>query len=302
MASITIGVIGLGRMGEAVAHRLVLAGYSVIGFDQNEEVRSAVKAQGIKTVNSLELVAQNASYFWLMVPAGEIVDAVIDQLLPHCARDSVIIDGGNSNFHDSVCREKKLAEVGISFLDCGTSGGLKGRNIGFSLMVGGKRSVYQLCLPFFRAIAAPNGVAYMGPSGAGHYVKMIHNGIEYALLQSYAEGFNLLKNGSYENLDLKSISHVWMHGSVIRSWILELAHEVFEQDQELEKISGVIGENKTGRWTLEEAQIRGVAVDLIERSLDIRAASRQDGGNFATKVVAMLRNKFGGHPVKKIDE
>ncbi len=302
MAGITIGVIGLGRMGEAVVHRLARGKFSVIGFDPSEDARSEVKKLGVNVADSLELVAKKAKYLWLMVPAGEVVDQVIDNLLPFCGHGTVIIDGGNSNFRDSVRREKKLAKADIAFLDCGTSGGLKGREIGFSLMVGGKKSIYDQCLPFFKAIAASNGVAYMGGAGSGHYVKMIHNGIEYALLQAYAEGFHLLKNGSYENLDLKNIAQVWMNGSVVRSWILDLVHEVFEADQELEEISGAIGENKTGRWTLEEAQEQGVPVDLIERSLDIRAESRKTGGNFATKVVAMLRNKFGGHPVDKTKE
>ena len=166
-------------------------------------------------------------------------------------------------------------------------------------MIGGNEKPFSQVEEIFKAIAAPNGYGYMGPSGSGHYVKMIHNGIEYALLQSYAEGLHLIKDGHYDNLDLEKITDVWSNGSVIRSWITDLLNNIFSQDQQLTDISGEIGENKTGRWTLDEAKKQQVPIDLIERSLDIRTKSRKDGGNFGTKVVAMLRNQFGGHPVKK---
>ncbi len=294
-----IGLIGLGRMGNAIACRLLKHGYEVCGFDRDEKNTKLAAAVGVKTVASLQDITKNVNVFWLMVPAGEIVDSVINDLQPHLKQGDIIIDGGNSNFKDTVRRYQNLISQKINYVDCGTSGGLHGKEIGFSLMIGGDKKIFENLEPIFKSIAAPKGYAYMGPSGAGHYVKMIHNGIEYALLQSYAEGFHLLKDGKYKDLDLEKISDVWNHGSIIRSWILELAHNIFAQDQNLLDISGKIGENKTGRWTLDEAKEQNVPVDLIERSLEIRANSRQDGGNYATKVVAMLRNQFGGHAIEK---
>lgn len=294
-----IGLIGLGRMGHAIAYRLLKHGHDVWGFDRDEKNSKLAAANEVKTVASLQDITKNVNVFWLMVPAGEIVDSVINDLLPHLKQGDIIIDGGNSNFKDSVRRYQNLISQKINYVDCGTSGGLHGKDFGFSLMIGGDKKIFERLEPIFKSIAAPQGYAYMGPSGAGHYVKMIHNGIEYALLQSYAEGFHLLKDGKYKDLDLEKISDVWNHGSIIRSWILELAHNIFEKDQNLLDVSGKIGENKTGRWMLEEAREQSVPVDLIERSLEIRANSRQDGGNYATKVVAMLRNQFGGHSIEK---
>jgi len=292
-----IGLIGLGLMGNAIAYRLLQYGHEVLGFDSDAKNLKLASDVGVKTVAKLQDLTEYVNIFWLMVPAGDIVDSVINDLLPHLKQGDIIIDGGNSNFKDTVCRHQNLISKKISYIDCGTSGGLHGRDIGFSLMIGGDKKVFESLEPIFKSIAAPQGYAYMGPSGSGHYVKMIHNGIEYALLQSYAEGFHLLKDGKYKDLDLEKISDVWNHGSIIRSWILELAQNIFAQDQNLTDISGQIGENKTGRWTLDEAQEQNVPVDLIERSLEIRANSRQDGGNYATKVVAMLRNQFGGHAI-----
>ncbi|MFH1254791.1 MAG: decarboxylating 6-phosphogluconate dehydrogenase [bacterium] len=294
-----IGIIGLGRMGNAIAYRLIKYGYEVWGFDSDGKNSKLASADGVKTVTTLQDITHYINIFWLMVPAGEIVDSVINALIPNLKQGDIIIDGGNSNFKDTVRRYQNLISQKINYIDCGTSGGLHGRDIGFSLMIGGDKKVFESLEPIFKSIAAPQGYAYMGPSGAGHYVKMIHNGIEYALLQSYAEGFHLLKDGAYKDLDLEKISDVWNHGSIIRSWILELAQNVFAQDQNLTEISGKIGENKTGRWTLDEAKEQNIPVDLIERSLEIRAHSRQDGGNYATKVVAMLRNQFGGHAIEK---
>ena len=298
-----IGLIGLGRMGHAIAYRLLKYGHEVWGFDSDQKNSKLASDDGVKTVAKLQDLAthENATHiniFWLMVPAGDVVDNVINDLIPYLKQGDIIIDGGNSNFKDSVRRYQNLISKKINYIDCGTSGGLHGKDLGFSLMIGGDEKVFEYLEPIFKAIAVPQGYAYMGPSGSGHYVKMIHNGIEYALLQSYAEGFHLLKEGKYKNLDLEKICDVWNHGSIIRSWILELAQNIFARDQNLTDISGKIGENKTGRWTLDEAKEQNVPVDLIERSLQIRADSRQNGGNYATKVVAMLRNQFGGHTVE----
>lgn len=300
-----IGLIGLGRMGQSIAARLLAGGFDVIGYDKfppqvldvvyNPDGSSISKRGVWKAVDTLEEVARHAHVFWLMVPAGSPVDDVLHELVPLLEGKRIIIDGGNSFFKDSLRRSHALRERGHCFLDCGTSGGLQGRTVGFCLMIGGEQQAYEQCIPFFKALAAPEGYAYVGPSGAGHYVKMIHNGIEYALLEAYAEGFHLLKDGFYDNLDLSQISNLWNHGSIIRSWILELAHQIFIEDLHLENITGSIQESGTGKWTVEEAHQKGVPVPIIEEALRIRAWSRQTGGNYATKLVALLRQAFGGH-------
>ncbi len=290
-----IGIIGLGKMGNAVAWRLINDKHLVYGFDTDQNHLSLAFRDGVVTCASLQDLSKQVDIFWLMVPAGQVVDNVINELLVHLKPGAVIVDGGNSNFKDSVRHYQNLKSKKIYFIDCGTSGGLHGKDLGFSLMIGGDKKIFENLEPIFKSIAAPGGYAYIGPSGAGHYVKMVHNGIEYALLQSYAEGFHLLKDGAYKDLDLEEISKIWNHGSIIRSWILELACSIFTKDKDLADISGKIGENKTGRWTLDEAKEQNIPVDLIERAIEIRAWSRQSGGNYATKIVAMLRNKFGGH-------
>lgn len=302
MARLTVGVVGLGRMGLSIVYRLVQAGHHVIGFDFDQQACKHAQDLGANCVEQLVDIAKNINALWLMVPAGDPVDQVINHLLPVLSKDIVIIDGGNSNFHDSIRRFEFLAQQNVDFLDCGTSGGLHGREIGFSLMIGGKKSAYEKIESLFQVLAATNGYGYMGPAGAGHYVKMVHNGIEYSMLQAYAEGFHLLKHGYYQDLDLDKISSVWSNGSIIRSWCLELAHQVFAQDQTLDTISGEIGENKTGQWTIDEAHRADVPMDMLEKALALRAWSRASGGNYATKVVAMLRHQFGGHPVKKKKE
>ena len=233
-----VGIVGLGKMGAAIAHRLVQAGHEVVGFDPNGKALQAAQKIGVKKADNLKDLAQKARIIWLMVPAGEIVDNVLDELKPHLLGKDIIVDGGNSKFTDSIRRAEELQKLGIHFLDCGTSGGLRGEDIGFSLMVGGNQDAYDSVKPLLEAIAAPNGYGYMGPSGTGHYVKMVHNGIEYALMQSYAEGFHLLKDGHFKDLDLAKIASVWKNGSVIRSWLVEICHEIFLEKQKLEQLSG----------------------------------------------------------------
>jgi len=301
MENITVGVVGLGRMGFAIAQRLHRAGLTVVGLEQNDEKKSAVLGAGMKFTTSYDELAKCASVVWLMVPAGEAVDAVLAQLQGRLAPGSVVIDGGNSFFKDSVRRHQALAAAGLHFVDCGTSGGVHGGELGYSLMVGGDAAAVESCRPLFDAIAMqPDGFVHVGPSGAGHFVKMVHNGIEYALLQGYAEGFHLLKDGPYRALDLAAVAKVWNNGSIIRSWICQLAQDVLTKDQELADIAGGIGENKTGQWTTQVAREHQVPLQVIEASLAVRAWSRATGGNYATKLVAMLRNAFGGHPVDKI--
>lgn len=294
-----IGVVGLGRMGHAIAKRISDAGHVVFGFDVDKAAMQRASDSGIHTVKQLEQLAEQADVFWLMLPAGLLVDKAIDVLKGRVHSESIIIDGGNSNFKDSIRRALQLQELNIAFLDCGTSGGLLGEQIGFSLMIGGDERAYHQAVPLFDAVAMKNGYGYVGPSGAGHYVKTVHNGIEYALLQAYAEGFRIIKEGHFKDvpIDLAKLSDIWMHGSVIRSYILELAHQIFQEDQELETISGEIAESGTGKWTSEEAAEQNIPAPMIDLALHIRAQSRQTGGDYATKIVAMLRNKFGGHAV-----
>ena len=292
----TVGVVGLGRMGEGVAYRLVQAGFDVIGSDPNSVLKEQIEQEGIRFMSLVDL-AKSSQVIFLLVPAGQIVDQVIAAIMPHAQKGVIIVDAGNSNFKDSQRRAQELALQGASFVDCGTSGGVHGRRDGFSLMVGGDKKTYDLIEPLLSALAVPEGYAYMGVSGAGHYVKMVHNGIEYALMQAYAEGFQLLKEGAFkdEDLDLAAITKVWTHGSVIRSWLLELSHDIFVEDQKLDKISGRVQESGTGAWTVEEAHRQHIPVPLIEKALLLRKESRETGGNYASKIVALMRNKFGGH-------
>ncbi|MFH0898335.1 MAG: decarboxylating 6-phosphogluconate dehydrogenase [bacterium] len=294
-----VGIVGLGRMGLSIAQRLLKAKIPVFGFDVNEESRKHAADQGIEVVCDLQDLASKAHVFWLMIPEGDSLDCVIEKL-SFCAQPGdIIVDGGNSFFENTIRRHAMLAKKNIYYLDCGTSGGIKGKEIGFSLMIGGEQKIFEKLEPLFKAIAAPHGYGYMGPSGAGHYVKMVHNGVEYSLLQAYAEGFHVLKTGHYKDLDFEKITQVWSNGSVIRSWIVDLLHDIFSRDQDFKSISGEIGENMTGRWAIEEAHKQKISMDLLERALQIREESRKTGGDYATKIVAMLRNAFGGHEVKK---
>ncbi|MCF7799738.1 decarboxylating 6-phosphogluconate dehydrogenase [Candidatus Babeliales bacterium] len=299
-----IALIGLGRMGHAIAYRLLKDNHKVLGYDPavKEIPENLQNFKNLILIKNLkEIISQNLDAIWLMVPAGQTIDKIIQELLKNNLQEnSIIIDGGNSYYKDTIKRFNFLKTKNINYMDCGTSGGLLGEKIGFSLMIGGEQNIFEKLEPIFKSIAHKDGYDYMGPTGAGHYVKMVHNGIEYSILQGYAEGFNLLKNNNnFKNLNLEKISKTWQNGSVIRSWILDLAHNIFAKDQELKNISGNIGENKTGQWTLQECKEQNIPMDLLERSLQIREWSRESGGNYATKVVAMLRNAFGGHEIKK---
>jgi len=295
-----IGIVGLGKMGNAIAFRLLEAGHNVIGYDRGEEPQKLAGQMGVTLADDLADLAKQTRVIWLMVPISA-VDAVVDELKPHLKANDIIIDGGNSYYEDSMRRAKAVATDGIIFLDCGTSGGIAGRLGGFCLMVGGDEAAYTKIHSLLVAIAAPGGLGHVGPSGTGHYVKMIHNGIEYGLLQAYAEGFQIIKEGTFKKmgLDLEEISRIWNEGSIIRSFLLGLAHEVFEEGQALSDVSGEIAEGGTGKWTVQEAKKHHLSVPVIENALKVRAWSRESGGDYATKVIAMLRHKFGGHEVKR---
>lgn len=297
MARMKICLVGLGRMGLGIGQRLVNDGHEVHGFDYSSQACHNAQEVGITPHTDLTALADKVAIFWIMVPAGDPVDQVIATLHPHLTQGTTIIDGGNSHFSDAIRRHAYLKDFGVAYLDCGTSGGLHGKDEGYCLMVGGDKKAFDSVEPILKSIAAPDGYAYMGPAGAGHYVKMVHNGIEYAVLQAYGEGFQLLKEGRYPDLDLAAISTVWQHGSIIRSWILQLARNVLERDQTFANVSGSIDENKTGQWTLDEAAHQNIATPMVEKALELRAWSRTTGGNYATKMVALLRKEFGGHPL-----
>lgn len=297
-----VAIIGLGKMGESLAYRAIKSGFSVFGFDVSAESCAVAAKDGVHIVATIDDFAhKNISVFWLMVPQGELVDRVIAQLRPMLKAGDVVIDGGNSKFSDSMRRAQELALDHIYFIDCGTSGGIHGRENGFCLMVGGAKKAYDSIEPLLKAVAATNGYAYVGSSGAGHYVKMVHNGIEYGLLQAYAEGFHVLKDGQFkdEHLDLEKIASLWNHGSVIRSWILGLVKDVMTEDPDLNDIKGNVVSTGMGKWTVEQAHTMNIPVPVIEESLKVREWSEKTGGNYATKIVAMLRNKFGGHAITR---
>jgi 6-phosphogluconate dehydrogenase len=234
-----------------------------------------------------------------MVPAGDPVDQTIDELKPMLADGDIIIDGGNSNFRDTMRRARTLSDHGIQLIDCGTSGGVWGLENGYCLMIGGEKRAVLRCEPIFKTLAPPNGLAHVGPSGAGHYVKMVHNGIEYGMLQAYAEGYEIL-HGSHDfpKIDLHQVAEVWQYGSVVRSWLNELAVRAFEKDASLADIRGFVADSGEGRWTVKEAIDLDVPAPVITLSLLMRFRSRQDD-SFSAKVIAALRNEFGGHAVQK---
>ncbi|TMG41002.1 MAG: decarboxylating 6-phosphogluconate dehydrogenase [Chloroflexi bacterium] len=294
-----LGMIGLGRMGAGMTQRLLGGGHQVVVYDRSPDAIKASAAKGAVASTSLEDLGQKLKaprIFWLMIPAGAPVDDTIQRLQGSASPGDVIIDGGNSNYRDSVRRAEDLRTKQLEFLDAGVSGGVWGLKVGFCLMVGGSEAVFKQVEPIFKTLAPANGYAYVGPSGAGHYSKMIHNGIEYGMMEAYAEGFEIL-NASPYRFDLHGLATLWNQGSVIRSWLLELAEAALEKDPGLSQIRGYVEDSGEGRWTVEEAIEHGVPAPVLGLSLFTRFRSRQDD-SFAGKVVAALRNEFGGHAVK----
>jgi len=294
-----LGLIGLGRMGSGMTLRLLQGGHQVIVYDRVPEAGAALAGKGATASGSLEDLGQKLKApraVWLMIPAGPPVDDAIQRLSGTLSPGDIIIDGGNSNYKDSIRRAETLRSQQIEFLDVGVSGGIWGLKVGFNLMAGGNQASFKQVEPIFQTLAPPDGYAYVGPSGAGHYSKMVHNGIEYAMLQSYAEGFEILKAAPF-GFDLLQLARLWTHGSVIRSWLLELAQDAFERDPDLSHIRGYVDDSGEGRWTLQEAIDHAVPAPALAMSLFMRFRSRQDD-SFSDKVIAALRNEFGGHPVK----
>ena len=297
-----LGVLGLGRMGRIVVDRTLAAGHDVAAFDIDDGAVAAAADAGAVPVDSVGSLATHLGEkkrVWLMVPAGEAVDAALDELTPHLTDDDIIIDGGNSHFEDSV---RRADTTDAAYLDCGTSGGPAGAELGFSLMVGGPEPAYEACEPVFDAVATgPEGHERMGPSGSGHYVKMVHNGVEYALMQTYGEGFELLHEGRYD-LDLAAVARTWNNGAVVRSWLLELCEEAFrEEGGELGDVADHVAGGSTGTWTVQESLEQEVPLPLIYQALVERFGSRATGdeGRFSRRLANRLRYGFGRHEVRR---
>jgi 6-phosphogluconate dehydrogenase len=295
-----LGMVGLGKMGLNMSIRLLRRGHEVIGTAKDADGIAALTEAGGHGADDLKQLATSLEaprIVWLMVPAGKVVDQVLGQLVPHLAEGDLVVDGGNSNFHASMRRAAELKGQGIGFLDCGTSGGVWGLDNGYCLMVGGEESDFRRAEPLLRDLAPEHGYLHTGPSGSGHYCKMIHNGIEYGMLQAYGEGFEILARSRFP-FNLREVSAVWNHGSVIRSWLLELAERAFEDDPRLASIAGYVEDSGEGRWTVKEAIELDVPAPVLTLALQARFVSRQDE-SFAAKTIAALRNQFGGHAVKK---
>ncbi|MFB6179730.1 MAG: decarboxylating 6-phosphogluconate dehydrogenase [Halorientalis sp.] len=301
-----LGVIGLGRMGRIVVDRVLDAGHDVTAFDVDEQAVADAADAGADAADSISNLADQLGAdkrIWLMVPAGDPVDAALDELDPYVDEDDIVVDGGNSQFQDS---RRRAEATDAAFLDCGTSGGPASAELGFSLMIGGPEWAYEELTPVFDAVATgPEGHDRMGPAGSGHYVKMVHNGVEYALMQAYGEGFELLANGRYD-LDLEAVSRTWNNGAVIRSWLLELCEEAFrEEGSDLGDVADHVAGGSTGTWTVQEALEQEVPVPLIYQALIERFNSRATGdgeGRFSRRLANRLRYGFGRHEVARREE
>jgi 6-phosphogluconate dehydrogenase len=285
-------------MGGNMATRLLRGGHRVVEANRGEAALAELKEHGgepAKDIPALVAMLQPPRAIWLMVPSGDPTEQVLGQLAAACAPSDVVIDGGNSYYKDSVRRGKELGAKGIRFLDQGTSGGVWGLTEGYCLMVGGEKAAFDHVEPALKTLAPPDGYRWLGPSGAGHYSKMVHNAIEYGMMQAYAEGFEILRASDYK-YDLADLSDLWMQGSVVRSWLLELAGRAFAKDPDLAQLKGVVQDSGEGRWTLAESIDRAVPMPVLALSLQMRFRSRQED-SFAGKVLAALRNEFGGHAV-----
>jgi 6-phosphogluconate dehydrogenase len=295
-----IAFVGLGRMGAGMTHRLLDAGHEVHAWNRSEGPRATLASQGGRPAESLEELVANLGEgrraVWVMVPSGDVTEQTIDHVAGLLREGDILIDGGNSRFTDGKRRSAALAERGIVFVDAGTSGGVWGYQVGYCLMVGGPDEAIAHLAPVLKDLAPPDGWLHCGPAGAGHFVKMVHNGIEYGLMQAYAEGFEIMHASEYE-LDEGAIAKLWMQGSVVRSWLLELLGLAFDADPGLGSIRGYVEDSGEGRWTVEQAIDTAVPAPVIALSLMLRQRSRQDD-SYSAKVNAALRQQFGGHAVK----
>ncbi|ABE49186.1 MULTISPECIES: phosphogluconate dehydrogenase (NAD(+)-dependent, decarboxylating) [Methylobacillus] len=299
-----LAIIGLGKMGGNMARRLLKHGIEVVGFDFNQDAVNQISlTNGMIPASSVEdavskLSGEPRKIVWIMLPSGDITENQIKDLVPLLSKGDIIVDGGNSNYKHSQRRGAWLAEHGIEFIDCGTSGGIWGLDNGYCLMYGGSKDAADAVVPIMQALAhADRGWAHVGPVGSGHFTKMIHNGIEYGMMQAFAEGLDLLKGKEEFNLDLAQITELWRHGSVVRSWLLDLTAEALAHDQELSAIAPYVADSGEGRWTVVEAVDQGVAAPVLTLALQMRFASQEDTG-YSYKLLSMMRNAFGGHAVK----
>ncbi len=294
-----LGMIGLGRMGGNMARRLLQGGHQVVAHNRSPQPVQELEKLGATAAYSLKELVEKLTpprSVWVMVPAGKPTAEMVTALAALLTAGDTIIEGGNSHYQEDAVRAAELKQKNIHYLDAGTSGGIWGLKVGYCLMVGGEREVFERHEPLFRTLAPENGYGYMGSHGAGHYVKMIHNGIEYGMMQAYAEGFELLYKSDFK-LDLPAIAQLWMQGSVVRSWLLELAASALEKDPQLAQIEGYVEDSGEGRWTILDALEKDVPVPVITQSLFTRFRSRQEE-SFGEKLLAALRNEFGGHAVK----
>ena len=296
-----VAMIGLGRMGMNMARRLLQGGHEVVAYNRTPNKTEEIVKEGAMGSFSLDELADKLTaprVVWLMLPAGKPVDDHLEQLKELLAPGDIVIDGGNTFYKDDIRRAKMLAQEGVKFLDVGVSGGIWGLKLGYCLMMGGDRDIYENLEPIFKTLAPEDGYLYCGPTGAGHFVKMVHNGIEYGMMQAYGEGFAILEGSPYgESLNYSQVAHLWNQGSVVRSWLLELLETAFANDAKLEDIRGYVEDSGEGRWTVQQAVESGVSAPVITLSLFRRFRSRQDDP-FEDKVLAALRKEFGGHAVK----
>lgn len=300
-----LAMIGLGKMGGNMATRLLRRGFEVVGYDRSADAVNQLAAKegliGAKSVeDAIKKLGDGQRILWLMLPSGAPTETQIMELIPMLKKGDIIIDGGNSNYKHSERRGTMLAELGIGFMDCGTSGGIWGLDNGYCLMVGASPEVGKTMEPVLKALAPSdeNGWAHVGPVGSGHFTKMIHNGIEYGMMQAMAEGLDLLKGKTEYDLDLAQVTELWRHGSVVRSWLLDLTAEALKHDQDLGDVAPYVADSGEGRWTVVEAVEQGVAAPVLTIALQMRFASQDDDG-YSYKLLSMMRNAFGGHAVKK---
>lgn len=295
-----IGLLGLGKMGFNLALNMRDHSHDILAYDISAKAMAAVEEAGLKCFDNIEaLVASlpQKKILWMMIPAGNAVDEMLDKLVPHLSSGDIIIDGGNSNYKDTLRRYSALKNMGIELIDIGTSGGTEGARSGICAMVGASDAAFEVIEPVLKNICVPGGYLHTGAPGSGHYVKMVHNGIEYGMMQAIAEGFEILKESRFD-LDLEKIAHVWNHGSVIRSWLIELAANMFKKDPSLDSIKGIVHSSGEGLWTVQEALELKISAPVITESLFVRYRSEKED-TFSGKVVAGLRNEFGGHAIER---
>ncbi len=295
-----IGMIGLGKMGMNMVFRLLDGGHRVVVFNRTiskEETVINKGAIGSDSVNEFMGKLATPKIVWLMVPAGQPTDDMLKEVMQYTQKGDIIIDGGNSYYKDSIRRARLCEEKEVKFMDCGTSGGIWGLKNGYCSMIGGEESTFTHCEPIFKTLAPENGYLHIGPHGSGHFVKMVHNAIEYGMMEAYAEGFEIMQACDFD-INLEKVSDLWNHASVVRSWLLELAHNALKEDPELSNLKPVVDDSGEGRWTLQEAIDKAVPAPVLADSVFMRFRSRQEN-SFAARMLAALRHQFGGHPVHK---